>query len=364
VTHRAPPTAAESLSESFEDVLELASADPVKALRIWEDELMPSIEQSGAGAGSISRRFERVARIALTHVTPELLEDVERTIVALRKRLVAFADRRRATAVAFAKGFRKAARFAVRTGASAPRPVKMRELRDVLQLEERLTGWTEGEALDWLVESLDRARSDPPMGHLAFRPLRLFPGQRLIEQLAAGLLAGERVDARTPTIVRDIVAGYLRRDIEDPAPDLERDLDMWRLITFMSPNARTIADARRYLRWLSAAVPGQPIRDRLVEAVCNEVAATTPVTGAQSTFFRWLRRDGVLWRPEFARDLAAAEEAEASVGLISNVAGSRTSHAADTGTDLAGEEVDSDRPFTLPAAQSVHEHQHLALLAA
>lgn len=305
--------------EALADLFELAEGQPLEALRIWKETYMSRIQQEGDGPGPLGRRFERLARIALEHAEPRLREEVTRSIVEVRDRLEALADPHRRKAAAFATGFQKGARSAARQGLAPVRPPEMRELRDVFQLEDFIAERSEAEALAWLIQGMENMRNDPARAHLAFRPLRLMPGQRLIEQLAGALNAGIEAGAHAPLLLRAAIKGYLKRDQGLPAPRLEVDLDFWRLFANLHPKAADIADVRGYLIWLVGTGARPEQTEPVVRAVCDLVARCTPVTGAQSAFFRWLKRATTLWMPIYERDLVNAEAAEARRGLISNV---------------------------------------------
>jgi hypothetical protein len=314
----------QGLADAFADLFDLAETDPAGALRIWKESFMPRIQQEGLGMGPAARRFERMARIALDHAEPDVRPEVERSIILAREQLETLTRSNRQQAGAFATGFLKAARLAARRGLAPARGAEMRELRDVFQLEDFIAERSEAEVLDWLIKGMDRVRNEPARAHLAFRPLRLMPGQRLIEQLAAALKAGLEAGARAPGLLRAAMKGYLKRDRGVPAPRAELDLDFWRLLSFMEPKANDIADVRGYLLWLADTDAPPESKEPVVRAVCDLVSWCAPVTGAQSTFFRWLKRGSGLWKSVYERDLVNAEAAEAQLGLISNVLSEET----------------------------------------
>ena len=347
---------ADKLAEAFGKIMASVECDPLGSLRKWRDVLMPHIERMGAGAGP--RRFERLASAVLKHADADLSDEVNEEISTVRSELAVLVAAKHQFAKAFSFGFGAGVGRVGRREQLARRP-SMPELRDIFQLEERLADKPEGMSLSWLLKGLDDVRANPVTRHLAFRPLRLFPGSRIIEQLADALIAGEQAGARVPGILNEAIFSHLKRDKGAPPENLERDLDLWRLLTALKPNATTIAEARSYLLWLSQTNAERSIQDALVDAVCQEVAATTPITGAQTAFFLWLKRNGVFWRLELDRHLEAAETAERNSNMISDVGtGDLSAEGDDHGV------IHRDVPMTMPTALSVVQHANLALLAA
>lgn len=236
--------------------------------------------------------FDRLAELALATPSPDSRK-LGALIRRARKRIT---GQRRDEAfelfsTEFAQGLREAA-----AAVASPTSTPLSDLEDVADLERLSLTWTVGEWQGWVNVGIEAVAAQAPLAHLAFAPIRLFPGERLIPQLAAALTEGEAHGFTAARQLRNALVKDLQERADAFSAVPEQDRRLWQLLAAVDPRVIIIPIARAYVERLPHLMSlGEA--EAVVEQVCRAVEAVSPANRAQSAFFGWLRRSSTFWTP-------------------------------------------------------------------
>lgn len=157
---------------------------------------------------------------------------------------------------------------------------------DLKSLEDRTIGWAQEQWWDWLNSGFDEITQDSPTSHLAFPPLRLYPLDRYIQQLAAALHDGKDHGLTVFDRVLTAIQCYLQ--LGDPSNEMlpgRNDPMFWELLGEMGPWDPEVAIPHGYLERLTADDKLKSMSGELCRAICNCIWASNARPVTLATFF-------------------------------------------------------------------------------